>query len=96
MRCPPGVINQCHGLFCVCPLCLPDDSAAMPIIKVETNLDQRCSLEQGTKDEVINLAIQFFRYYGQFMEKQENMSVRASVFTPIRRNWFKVDASMKF
>uniref|UniRef100_A0A915JL75 Uncharacterized protein n=1 Tax=Romanomermis culicivorax TaxID=13658 RepID=A0A915JL75_ROMCU len=45
-----------------------------PIIKVEVNFDQPGLLEQETRDEVVNLAIQFFHYYAQFMEKQESMS----------------------
>uniref|UniRef100_A0A915IVW1 Uncharacterized protein n=1 Tax=Romanomermis culicivorax TaxID=13658 RepID=A0A915IVW1_ROMCU len=47
-----------------------------PIITVEINLDQPCSLEQATIDEVVNTAIKYFRFYAQLMEKPESLSIQ--------------------
>uniref|UniRef100_A0A915IZ62 Uncharacterized protein n=1 Tax=Romanomermis culicivorax TaxID=13658 RepID=A0A915IZ62_ROMCU len=61
-----------------CQECLEDDAVfneiLKPIITVEIDLDQPCSLEQATKDEVVNIVIKYFRYYAQLMEKPESLS----------------------
>uniref|UniRef100_A0A915IBN2 Uncharacterized protein n=1 Tax=Romanomermis culicivorax TaxID=13658 RepID=A0A915IBN2_ROMCU len=45
-----------------------------PIICIEVDLDQPCSLEQETKDKVVNFAVQCFRYYAQLMDESERIS----------------------
>uniref|UniRef100_A0A915HHC7 Uncharacterized protein n=1 Tax=Romanomermis culicivorax TaxID=13658 RepID=A0A915HHC7_ROMCU len=63
-----------------CQECVEDDAVfneiLRPIITVEIDLDQPCSLEQATMDEVVNIAIKYFRFYAQLMEKPESLSIQ--------------------
>uniref|UniRef100_A0A915HGH1 Uncharacterized protein n=1 Tax=Romanomermis culicivorax TaxID=13658 RepID=A0A915HGH1_ROMCU len=49
------------------------------IICIEVGLHQPCLLEEETKEEVVNLAVQCFRYYAQLMDESESISVRKKI-----------------
>uniref|UniRef100_A0A915KBW9 Uncharacterized protein n=1 Tax=Romanomermis culicivorax TaxID=13658 RepID=A0A915KBW9_ROMCU len=58
------------------------------IICIEVGLNQPCSLGQKTKDEVVNVAAQGFRYYAQLMDESKSISWNVDDL-PFWYDWFE-------